>query len=143
MKTRKYIIILVIALLSTSLPSAYGQSYKIIVNKSNPATSVSKKEASDYFLKKKAKWPDGTAVTPIDLSSSSKVREEFSQQIHGKSTAAVRNFWQQAAFSGTASAPVEKPNDNEIIEFVKKNPGAIGYVSSSANTSDVKILTIN
>jgi len=121
----------------------FAQSFKVVVNSSNSVTALTKKEASDLFLKKKSKWTDGNAVSPVDLSSSSKVREEFSQQVLGKSISAVRNFWQQAAFSGTASAPTEKSSDEEVIEFIKKNPGGIGYVSSSANTSGVKTVSIN
>jgi hypothetical protein len=31
----------------------------------------------------------------------------------------------------------------DVIEFVKNNPEAIGYVSLSANTAGLKTLTIN
>jgi ABC-type phosphate transport system substrate-binding protein len=117
-------------------------SYVVIVNKSNAATALTKKEASDLFLKK-TKWKDGSAATPVDLVSNSKIREQFTLEIHGKSISAIRSFWQQAAFSGTASAPPEKANEMEVIEFVKKNSGAIGYVSASAPLSDVKVLTLN
>lgn len=120
-----------------------AQSYKVIVNNSNPVSSLSKKEVSDLLLKKKSKWSNGTSVTPVDQLSGSGVREAFSSQIHGRSTSSIRSFWQQAAFSGTATAPPEKTSDEEVIEFVKKNPGAIGYVSPSAKTSDVKSVTIN
>lgn len=131
------------AILILSSVTIYSQSYKVIVNQANSTTSVSQKDASDFFLKKKAKWSDGTAVVPVDLSSGNSTRESFSQKVHGKSSAAIRSFWQQAAFSGSGTAPVEKANDEEVIAFVKKNPGAIGYVSSTANTAGVKIISIN
>jgi ABC-type phosphate transport system substrate-binding protein len=118
-------------------------SFIIIANKNNTVTSLSKKEISDLFLKKKTKWADGTTVAPVDLNANSKTREDFSQQIHGKGTSAIRSFWQQAAFSGTASAPPEKASDAEVIDFVKKNPGAIGYVPASANTDGVKTISTN
>lgn len=121
---------------------SFGQSYKVITNSSNSVSSISAKDASDYFLKKKSKWSDGTAVKPIDLSANSKVREEFSKSIHGKNTSAVRSYWQQAIFSGTASAPPEKDSDSEIVDYVKRTPGAIGYVSASADTDGVKLLSI-
>ena len=123
---------------------SYGQAFKIIVNQQNASSgSISKKEVSDLFLKKKTKWADGTTVAPVDLNANSKIREDFSQQIHGKGISAIRNFWQQAAFSGTASAPPEKNSDAEVIEFVQKNPGAIGYVSASTKPEGVKIISIN
>lgn len=121
----------------------YSQTFKIIVNTNNNTSSITAKEASDMFLKKKTKWANGTVVMPVDLSSNSSVREAFSKQIHNKNTASIRSFWQQAAFSGSGTAPTEKETDSAVIEFVMKNPGAIGYVSSSANITGVKTITIN
>ena len=136
-------LILLSFLLITSVSITFAQSYKVIVNSGNSTASVTKKEASDLFLKKKSKWEDGTKVVPVDQASGAKVREVFSQQIHGKGTSAIRSYWQQAAFSGTASALPEKANDAEVIEFVKKNPGSVGYVSSSTSTDGVKVIQIN
>lgn len=136
-------ILLIITVFFLSTLNGYSdQGFKVIVNKKNNAISLTQKDVSDLFLKKKSKWSDGTTVLPVDLNSNSKVREDFSKSIHGKSTSAIRNFWQQAAFSGTASAPPEKSNDEEIIEYVKRNPGAIGYVSLSAITDDVNVINI-
>jgi ABC-type phosphate transport system substrate-binding protein len=139
----KNILTLIVIIAFVALGSLQAQSYKVIVNSSNETSSISKKDASDFFLKKKTKWANGNSVSPVDLSSNSNVRDAFSQQVHGKNTAAIRNFWQQAAFSGSATTPPEKATDDDVIEYVKKNPGAIGYVSHSANTAGVKTITIN
>ena len=120
----------------------FGQTFKVIANNSTSVSSINKKDASDYFLKKKTKWSDGSTVKPIDLSANSPVRESFTQQIHGKSVSAIRSYWQQAIFSGVASAPPEKGSDQEIVDYVKRTPGAIGYVSASAGTSGVKVISI-
>jgi len=138
----KNIIALLTLFLLAGLTNTFAQSFKVIVNNSNTVNSLTNKEVSDLFLKKKTKWPSGTMVVPVDLSSGSSVRENFSQKIHGKSTTAIRSFWQQAAFAGTASAPVEKSNDEDIIEFIKKTPGAIGYVSSSTTLNGVKTISV-
>jgi ABC-type phosphate transport system substrate-binding protein len=138
----KKILSLLVLIVLVGLSNTFAQSFKVIVNNDNAVTSLTTKEVSDFLLKKKTKWSSGIAAAPVDLSSSSQVRAAFSQQIHGKNTAAIRSYWQQAAFAGTGTAPAEKQTDTEVVEFVKKNPGAIGYVSSSANTSGVKIVSI-
>jgi len=121
----------------------HAQSFKVVVDSGNPITSLTRSEASDLFLKKKTKWVNGTTVFPVDLISGSKVREDFSQQIHGKGVATIRAFWKQAVSSGKVSAPPEKANDAEVIDFIKKNPGAIGYVSSTTNSAGLKVVKIN
>ena len=136
-------IIAVLVLLFIVSGIASAQSYKIIVNNSNSASSLSKKEVSDLFLKKTTKWSSGTAAVPVDLAANSSVREAFSTNIHGKAVSAIRNYWQQAAFSGSATAPPEKSNDAEVIAFVKKTPGAIGYISSGASADGVKTISVN
>lgn len=138
---RNIIAFLVLIFIVSGIASA--QSYKVIVNNSNSVSSLSKKQVSDLLLKKTTKWSSGTAAVPVDLSANSSVREAFSTSIHGKAVSAIRNYWQQAAFSGSATAPPEKSNDSEVIEFVKKNPGAIGYISSGASADGVKTISVN
>lgn len=138
---RNIIAILVLIFMISGIASA--QSYKVIVNNSNSISSLSKKEVSDLFMKKTTKWSSGVTVAPVDLVANSSVREAFSLSIHNKAVSAIRNYWQQAAFSGAATAPPEKSNDNEVIEYVKKNPGAIGYISSGTSADGVKTISIN
>jgi ABC-type phosphate transport system substrate-binding protein len=137
----KNILILLFVLLLAGVANA--QSYKVIVNSVNSLSSISKSDVADYLLKKKTKWPSGEKIAPIDQSDKSSVREDFSKDVLGKSVGAIRSYWQQAVFAGKDTPPVEKKSDAEVIEFVKANPGAIGYVSVGANTTGVKVLTIN
>lgn len=138
----KKILILAIALFFCGM-AMNAQSFKIIVNNANPNSSISKADASDLFLKKKAKWSNNAHVIPVDLNSKSSVRADFSQAVHKKSVSQVRAFWQQSVFAGKETPPREMKDDNAVIDFVKANEGAIGYVSSAAATSGVKVLTLN
>jgi hypothetical protein len=56
----------------------------------------------------------------------------------------IAEFWRQQIFSGRNVPPVEKASDSEVLEFVRSNPGAIGYVSSSTSPApDVKVVVVN
>ena len=114
----------------------------MIVNNSNTTTSLTKKQVSDFLLKKKTRWADKTKVLPVDLGSKSAIRSVFTKQIHKKNVNQVRSFWQQSVFSGKASPPSEKTNDMAIINYVKAHKGAIGYISSKTKTTGVKTVTI-
>jgi len=127
--------------LGASSARAQG-SYRVIVNPSNPVSTLSKQEASALFLKKKPKWQSGAAVMPVDLSEDAAAREAFSREVLGKPTNAVKAFWQQMIFSGRNVPPPERRTDDEIIAYVRSTPGAIGYVSASAQPSGVKVVTI-
>lgn len=130
-------------LLVVTVTEVQAQSFKVIVNEANTISSVSKSELSDIFLKKKTSWNDGTKIDPVDLGARSAVRENFSKEVHGRGVGAIRSYWQQAAFSGAGTAPLERPSDAEVIAFVSANPGAIGYISADSEAPGVKTISIN
>lgn len=139
-KTKSILLALLVSLAWHGTALAAG--YKVIVNSANPATALPKKDVSQLFMKKTAKWADGTAVTPVDQTEKATVRERFTQEVHGKSVAAVKSYWQQQIFSGRDVPPVEKSSDAQVIAFVKQNAGAIGYVAESADTAGVKVVAV-
>ena len=134
--------LLAVALIALIPVNATAGSFKVIVNGAVRVDALSKKEVSDLFMKRTPKWSNGTPVMAVDQSDRSAVRDEFSKTIHGKPTAAVKSYWQQQIFSGRDVPPVEKASDSEVVALVRSNPGAIGYVDAAADTSGVKVLTI-
>jgi hypothetical protein len=125
-----------------SVAAASAADFKVIVNSSNGAAKISKTDLNAMFLKKMAKWSDGTPVAPVNQSKKSTVREAFTASVHGKSVAAVDSYWQQQIFSGRDIPPPEKSADAEVLAFVKANGGAVGYVTNAAPTPGVKVLDV-
>lgn len=141
MKTIQKIVLLV--LLALLVNGAFAQSgIKIIVNNDNNIASISSDQLSRYFLKKSKKWDDGQTVKPVDLDANNKVRSKFTDKVHGKSISAIKAYWQKKIFTGKGVPPVEKSSEKAVIDYVKTNPGAIGYVSSNANVSGVKVIEV-
>jgi ABC-type phosphate transport system substrate-binding protein len=140
MKAR-FLSAMVLALAVSTIASA--ADFKIVANNSVPASSLSKKAASDLFLKKTTKWDNGAPAVPVDQVESSTARQGFSKSVHGKTAAAVKSYWNQQIFSGRDVPPVEKRSDAEILAFVRSTPGAIGYVSDGAATDGVRVLAVN
>jgi ABC-type phosphate transport system substrate-binding protein len=133
----------ILIILFIVINSVNAQSFKMIVNQSNKLTALTANEVSDFFLMKKNKWSDNTKVIPVDLGSHSDVRESFSKRVHKKSIGQVRAYWQQSVFSGKATPPREMKSDQDVIDFVKSNIGAIGYISASTSTEGVRVISIN
>jgi len=129
-------------LLVGSATPARAQGYKVIVNASNPTTKLSRQEVAALFLKKTDRWSSGAAAQPIDLAEGVATRDVFSKQVLGKSLATVRAYWNQMVFSGRSVPPPFKPNDADIVAYVRSTPGAIGYVSAGAEVKDVKVLVV-
>jgi ABC-type phosphate transport system substrate-binding protein len=82
------------------------------------------------FLKKVTSWPDSKPVVAVDQSRTAQVRQDFSLDVHQKDADAISAHWQVLVFSGRDVPPRIVRSDEEVVEFVKANPGAIGYVSA-------------
>ena len=119
-----------------------GSGYKIIINPASSMSVVSRKELAAVYLKKTAKWRDGTPAVPVDLSEDAPARSGFSRDVLGKPTQAVKAYWNQQIFSGRSAPPAEKRSDADVVAFVRSTPGAVGYVSASTPTPGVKLLAV-
>ncbi len=115
---------------------------KVVAHPSVPVSSISRQAISEAFLKKSDKWPDGTAMVPVEQAHDSAIRESFCRLIHERSVSMIDAFWQKQVFSGRATPPITKGSDADVIAYVRSVPGAVGYVSSGAETSGLKELKV-
>lgn len=137
-----FIACLAVAGLAGARPAA-AQTYLVIVNEANPAQTISRDDLSQMFLKRATRWDSGDPVVPVDLVESSPVRESFSQAVLGRPVSAIVAFWQREIFSGHGVPPVQKSSENEVIDYVRANPNAVGYVrNGSPLGSGVRALRI-
>lgn len=128
-------------LLAASVP-ALAADYQVVVNSSNPRSSMTRDQLGKIFLKRIVKWDNDVPIVPVDQVAAAKVRVLFTRIVHRKPDSAIASYWQQQIFSGRAVPPAEKPSDAAVIAFVKSEEGAIGYVSEGASTDGVKVLRI-
>ncbi len=134
-----------LALLSAaSLTLGQTRGYVVVVNESNPKASIATADLARVFMKTVKRWDDGHPAEPIDQAFESPVRAQFSRAVLGKTTAQVQEFWLRETYSGREIPPAVRGSDAAVLEFVRANPGAVGYVSASASLpSGVKALTVN
>ena len=144
MMRKLLIITLLLAAIGPGSPLAAqgGASFKVVVNASNPAAAMSRAEVSRLFLKKTTRWERGNKVLPVDQLPRSSVRVAFSQAVHRKDVDKIKSYWQAQLFSGKATPPAELASDADILDYVRRNAGAIGYVSKSAVGDGVKVLEV-
>jgi TonB family protein len=119
-----------------------AEQYVVIVNPANPSGGLGSALVSELFLKKKVRWESGETVEPIDLSGEPEVRDAFSRDMHGKTTANIRSYWNQVVFSGRATPPLELATSGAVVEYVRSHQWAIGYVSPRAPLDGVKQINI-
>jgi ABC-type phosphate transport system substrate-binding protein len=117
-------------------------AFRVVVNSDNRASSITQELLASLFLKKVSHWDTGARAQPVDQQPSSAVRQHFSQTVLKRSVAAVRSYWQQRIFSGRGVPPPALDSDQAVISYVRKEKGAVGYVSPNARLDGVKVLAV-
>ena len=121
-------------MLASSSVWAQTKTYKVIVNPSNPMTSISYENVSRIFLKKTTKFPNGLSASPVDLPGDSAIREHFSNDVLGKPASAVEAYWKPLIFSGRDVPPPQKKRTQRarLCAFERKRDrlhlGNNGYI---------------
>ena len=124
------IVVLFVGSLFGSVARAAQIDFVVVVNASNPTTSISREELAKIFLKQETTWPDGQAIAPVDQAADAPVRGTFTREILRRSVGAVKSYWEKQIFSGSAVPPVEKSSNDSVSSYVLTNRGAIGYISA-------------
>jgi hypothetical protein len=114
--------------------------FRLIVNPLNPVKVVARFFVEQAFLRKVRRWPNGEVIQPVDLDPQSPVRRRWSGEALGRSVEAVRSYWQQMIFSGRDLPPPEMSSEREVVNYVLKNPGSVGYVSVGADLRGAKTI---
>ena len=145
MKKYSFLLVSIVILIVFMISDAQlSNNYKIIVNSSNSVSKISREDLSKIFLKKITSWKNGDEIHPVDLVYDSPVRKQFSNEVHQRPVSKVKAYWRMQIFSGKSIPPPQLDFEEDVMSFVKSDPGAIGYLSSgtSINQSRIKIVSI-
>jgi TonB family protein len=118
-----------------------GADIKVIANGSVKADMISASEVKSVFLEKSNSLGDGTHVEPV-LEKDGPVHEAFLHEYLEGSDDDLQNYYRALVFSGRGSMPKQLGSDAEVVAYVARTKGAIGYVSAETVAEDVKTLTI-
>lgn len=136
--TRLILPAVVLLLAGLPLPAANVQ---VIANPSVGASSVAADELKAVFLATKSALQDGSRVEPV-LAKGGAAHDAFLKEYLGRSDSALQTYYRSLVFTGKASMPKTLGSDAEVVAYVAKTKGAIGYVSAGAATAGVKTLDV-
>lgn len=128
------------AVLALSLvTTAHAAEFKVIANPSVSASDLSSDDLKAVFLQTKTALGD-SHVAPV-LEKGGPAHEAFLKSV-GKSDSALSTYYRSLVFTGRGSMPKTLSSDEEVIAYVSKTKGAIGYIAGGANPSGVKVLEL-
>jgi hypothetical protein len=117
---------------------ASAADFKVVANPSVKASDISIDDLKGVFLATRISLPDGSQVTPV-LAKAGAAHEAFLKDL-GKTGSALSTYYRSLVFTGKGAMPKICGSDAELIEYVAKTKGAIGYVSAEAKAPGTKTL---
>jgi hypothetical protein len=130
-----------IGVLSCVVLSAAASDIKVIANSCVKVSQVSSDDLKSIFLMTKTSLADGGHIEPVLLKSGA-AHQTFVRLYIGKTAPTLENYYRSLVFAGKCTMPKMLASDEEVVEYVAKTKGAIGYVNAAANLADVKILEV-
>ena len=92
----------------------------------HPGVILTASELRDVYLGEK-QFAGSTRLVPVDNSS---IQDEFLEKALYVETHKYAALWIRKSFRGGLAPPITKSSDVEVVEFVKKTVGAVGYIST-------------
>ena len=93
-------------------------------------TSMTNAKVQRVFTGKETLWKNGkTVVICLPGTKSAKAQEVYTK-VYGKSVKEVQKFWLSLVFQGRAKSPVFFDSEQEMVDYVKRTPGAIGVFTA-------------
>ena len=136
-----WLIILSISISSFSIaPPPVDGRIAVIINNDNPVEKLTAGEAKLYWLRKiKKRWPETNKnILPVDRKAKCAERDAFYAKVLNMNADDVESYFSNRQYQNAEKPQDKFASDSDIIEFVSKEVGAIGFVSQSALSGDAK-----
>jgi hypothetical protein len=113
---------------------------KVVANPSVRVAQMSTDELKRIFLATDTSV-EGGHVEPV-FEKGGATHEAFLKQYLGKTDAALSIYYRSLVFTGKAFMPKMLGSDADVLDYVAKTKGAIGYVNAAASTPGTKEIAV-
>jgi TonB family protein len=120
--------------------SAVAGDVKVIANPSVKVESLSARELKSLYLGEKSSI-NGAHVEPV-IERRGPAHEAFLRDYLGQTDDQLQKYYEALVFTGRGSMPKTVSSDAEVVAYVAKTRGAIGYVGTGASVEGVRTLAI-
>ena len=132
-----------LALLTTGLaPRASAQEVKIVAHPDVSRSTLSGDEIRQIFLGRNTRWNDDHQRVHFVILEDGELHSAFVRRFVGKTPSQFSNYWKKMIFTGKGRAPKSFDTPGDVVAFVAKTAGAIGYVPPETDTPGVKIISV-
>jgi len=122
--------LLLVGILMPSIAiEAQNGGVALIAHADVPANPLSKTDVQNLFLGKKTKI-EAASVTIVILQEGA-AHEQFLKEYLSRTPDQYMKYWKKLIFTGEGKAPKSFATEAELLDYVEKTEGVIGYVSTT------------
>ena len=112
----------------------------VVVNKANPATSLTREELRPIFQTTKSEWPDGVKAEPVNLSDDDPTRHAFDLAVLGLDPDRIARYWVDRKIRGGERPPRKVSSASAAVRSVAAEKGGVAYVLRADVNASVKVV---
>ena len=129
MKTIIHTLVLAALLQSLSAMATAGDALLVVGNVKDQQLNLTREQVRNLFMGASL----GIQLQPLSLPPSSRSRSLFNTKVIGLTESRIQSYWAQMKFTGRMTPPPEFASEAELIEYLARHPGTVGYVSEDAD----------
>ena len=120
-------------------PALSSAGMLVVVAESSPLAQMDRHEVRQLYMDNASRF-GGYTVTVLDMPEGSQQRERFYEGATGKSASQLKSYWARMIFTGQGMPPRQVKNARDMVQQVKQNPDAVGYVQESDLQEGLRVL---
>ncbi len=113
----------------------------IIVSADATVAKASRDDLHDLYLGKRSTL-GGYAVSELVVRADGDAHDAFVKNHLGVTASQFKTCWKKMVFTGQGSYPVSCATDADVVERIKKDKNAIGYIDAASPHEGVKTVAI-
>ncbi|RZI67096.1 MAG: hypothetical protein EOP13_29215 [Pseudomonas sp.] len=121
-------------------PVLAADSIYVVVSTQSSVRSLNQKEVLALYTGRARVLPDGEVATPLDQPRDSATRAEFYQMLTGMDIARINSYWARLHFTGQVQPPPAVGDDAAVMQRLRADPSAIGYMTREPSNSAVRVV---
>jgi hypothetical protein len=116
--------------------------FYLVVNATNAARALTQKEVVDLYMGRSRAFPGGDFALVFDLPRDHPRRAAFYQALTGMTAAQVNSYWSRLMFAGQSMPPQPLPDEAAMLDLVRRNPSALGWLDSAPSDKGVRVVLV-
>lgn len=112
----------------------------VVVSAQSPVRTLEQKDVLALYTGRTRTVPGSDTATPIDQQRDGLARADFYQALTGMDIARINSYWARLHFTGQVQPPQAVGDDGAVIQRLRADPAAIGYVLREPQSPAVRVV---